>query len=521
MKRILNSKIIIFLIALILGYYLNIIFNYFINPKVNQATKKIGEIIELTNEYYVDKIDLDTITYGAISGILNKLDPHSGYLSSEEYKSYSEEMKGKFIGIGIEFTIINDTLNIMSVLPLGPSDKVGILSGDKIIKVNNKNIIQLKTENIIKLLRGNIGSKVNLKIIRAGVKNPLSFNIIRDEIILHPVEYYTILNDSIGYIKLVRFSENTYVEMKDAVNSLINKGAKNILLDLRNNPGGYLEQAVKVTDLFLPPNKLIVSIKAKKENYNQEFYSNTIDKSDKIPVIVLLDNGSASASEIVAGALQDWDRAWIVGQNTFGKGLVQQSFLLNDNSEFRITLAKYYTPSGRLIQRDYNLKENYYSFNEINKIDTNRNLKFTSKGRKVYSGGGIHPDYLIEQTNFSESYQLLLRNNIFSSFITNCDEFNKLHNSFTNLENFEKRFIFTESLFKKFIIYALKLESKIKANELLNDKNKIIIKIKTELANKYWGRLGRYSITVKNDDEVFSAIKYFSYNLNEIIKKNK
>ncbi len=519
MKRIINSKIVIFVFAILIGYYLNFLKSYLINPKLNESSNKINEILNLTDEYYVEEVSIDTITNSAITGILSKLDPHSGYLSSEEHESYAEEMSGKFVGIGIEFLMINDTLNIISIVPGGPSEKAGILSGDKIIKVNNKSIIALKNEKIISLLRGDEGSKVNLTILRNFSNKPSVFTLKREEIILHPVEFSTIIQDSIGYIKLVRFSENTYTEMREAVYSLVKKGAKKFLLDLRNNPGGYLEQAVKVADLFLPPNKLIVSIKARKESYNQEFYSADTDKSDKLPVIILVDNGSASASEIVAGAIQDWDRGWIVGQNTFGKGLVQQSFILNDNSEFRLTLAKYYTPSGRLIQRKYDKREEYYSLNEINKLDTSKNVKYTKKGRKVYDGGGIHPDYLINTVTYSETFLLLLRNNTFTKFLTDNNELNKIEKSKFTAENFNKEFIFTENLFKSFIIYATSKEKNISQDQIIKDKDMIINRLKAELANKLWGKAGRYSVSVENDQEITCAIKYFSVDINKLINR--
>lgn len=520
MRNIFGSKILLFIIALLIGYYLNFILNHFINPEVNKAATKISDIIKLTNEYYVDKVNLDTLTNSAIEGVLKKLDPHSGYLNSEEYESYAEEMSGKFVGIGIEFSLINDTLNVMSVVPSGPSDKVGVQSGDKIIMVDNRNIISLKTEKIISLLRGDEGSKVVLTIVRNNVKKPINFTLNRAEIILHPVDFSTVISDSIGYIKLVRFSENTYVEMRSAVNSLIKQGAKKILLDLRNNPGGYLEQAVKVADLFLSPNKLIVSIKARKKSYNQDFYSTDTDKSDKLPIIVLVDNGSASASEIVAGAIQDWDRGWIVGQNTFGKGLVQQSFILDDRSEFRLTLAKYFTPSGRLIQRKYDNISNYYSISEINKNDTTTNYKFTKKGRKVYDGGGIHPDFLLKEPEYTESLGLLLRNNVFNRFIAENGEIEKLDKKKYNYRTFNSEFIFTEKMFNNFIIYAKTIEPNIKIDEINKDKSLIIAKIKSEIANKFWGKNGRYYLFIKTDEEILQALNYFSIDINRVVKKN-
>lgn len=510
MKKIISSKLVLFLIALLLGYYLNHFWNIATNNKIYTNSKKLEEILEITNKFYIEDINIDTLTNTAIYGILKKLDPHSSYLTYEEFKTYYEEMSGKFVGIGIEFTIINDTLNVMSVMPAGPSDKVGIISGDKIIKVDNKNIIGLSTEKIINILRGKENSTVNLTIKRNYSKELINFIVKREEIILHPVDYYTLLNKDIGYIKIVRFSDNTYSETTDAISNLLKQGAKKFLIDLRNNPGGYLEQAVKVSDLFLPPNKLIVSIKGRNSKINEDFYATEKDKTDNIPLIVLVDNGSASASEIVAGAIQDWDRGLIVGHNTFGKGLVQQSFILNDNSEFRITLAKYYTPSGRLIQRDYKNLVNYYSLDEINKIDSSHSYKFTTKGKKVFSGMGIIPDVIIPLKIYDNCYISLLKNNIFYKFIYENNDFNNLDTSNLTLDNFKEKFKFSDLMFNKFTEFAKKIDKGITSEQLIKNKEIIISKIESTIANKLWGKKGRYLIETLNDPEINYSIKYFN-----------
>ncbi len=509
MKRIFSSRIVLFLFALILGYYYNNIKNAVINNKIYTNSNKLTEILEITNKYYIDDINIDTLTNKAIDGILSKLDPHSGYLTSEEYRTYYEEMSGKFVGIGIEFTLINDTLNVISVMPSGPSDKVGIISGDKIIKVDNKNIIGLSTEKIISLLRGNENSVVNLTILRSYSKDLMNFTVKREEIILHSVDYYSLLKKDIGYIKIIRFSDNTYIETKNAISDLLKQGAKKFLIDLRNNPGGYLEQAVKVSDLFLPPNKLIVSIKGRNSEINKDFYSTEKDETDKMPLIVLVDNGSASASEIVAGAIQDWDRGLIIGHNTFGKGLVQQSFILNDNSEFRITLAKYYTPSGRFIQRDYKNLLNYYSVDEINKIDSSHSFKFTSKGKKVFSGMGIIPDVVIPFKKYDKTFLDLLKNNIFNKFIYENKDFSELDKYYLTLDDFNKKFIFSDILFNKFLQFAKKTDKELNPNEIIKNKEIIINRIESTLANKFWGKKGRYLVETLNDPEINFALKYF------------
>ncbi len=513
--KIIQNKIVILVLGVIFGYYAKGLISLLFPSNFDIAAKKLERVLYLTDNYYVDKLNLDSLTENAINGLISQLDPHTIYLPPQEHLSTAEEMSGKFFGIGIEFTMLNDTLNVVTVIPNGPSDKVGILPGDKIIKVNNKSIIKTKNDKVISLLRGEEGDKLNLTIKRTSFNDTINFIVKREEIILHAVEFSDIINDSIGYIKLVRFSENAESEMIDAVLDLSKKGAKSILLDLRNNPGGYLDQAVKITDLFLGGQKLVVTTKSRISNLDESYYTNKSFIGDKLPLIVLINYGSASASEIVSGALQDWDRAVIAGEKSFGKGLVQQSFVLDDNSELRLTLAKYYLPSNRLIQKVYSDKKKYYEIDSLNADSLAPSKPFyTKKGRKVYENGGITPDKIIPLRQYSLSFLISLKNNAFYTFIqkeylTNIKELNKKYSN--NFKYFNNNFNIDDKLFFDFVNYSKNIDQKVNISELKEEKSLIISRLKAEVALLVFGRKGWYKQSILSDSQIQEALKIFPF----------
>lgn len=522
--KIIKNKIFILVLGIILGYYSKSVISLLFPSKFDIAAKKLERVLYLTENYYVDDLNLDTLTENAINGLIGSLDPHTLYLPPQEHLSTAEEMSGKFFGIGIEFTMLNDTLNVVTVIPNGPSDKVGILPGDQIVRVNNRSIIKTKNDKVISLLRGEDGDKVNLTIKRAAFKDTINFIVKREEIILHAVEFSDIINDSIGYIKLVRFSENAESEMIDAVLDLTKRGAKSIMLDLRNNPGGYLDQAVKITDLFLGGQKLVVKTKSRISSLNETYYTNKSFIGDKLPIIVLINYGSASASEIVSGALQDWDRAVIAGEKSFGKGLVQQSFVLDDNSELRLTLAKYYLPSNRLIQKEYSNKKNYYQIDSLSTDSLELNKPFyTKKGRRVYENGGITPDEIIPLHRYSLSYLRSLKNNAFYTFIQEkfrlkVDELKKKYSKDFNY--FTSNFKIDDKFFLDFINYSKMIDKEVKVLELKNEKNLIISRLKAEIALIIYGRKGWYKQSILFDNQVQEAAKIFPVS-NRILRNNE
>ncbi len=381
---------------------------HFFNTKM-ASSNKLNNVINYIQEEYVDTVNADQITDKAINNLLAELDPHSVYIPATELEHTNEQLEGGFDGIGVEFNILNDTLIVISPLSGGPSATAGILPGDKIINVNGKNIagVKLKSEDVFKYLKGKKGTLVKLDIKRSGFKKLLPFNIIRDKIPLRSVDVSYIVAPTVGFIKISKFSATTHDEFIKAFNELKPQGMQSLILDLRGNPGGFLEQAVELCDDFLSDKKLIVFTEGKAKP-KQEYYATTKGVFETGKLSILIDEGSASAAEIVAGAIQDNDRGTIVGRRSFGKGLVQEQSQMNDGSALRLTIARYYTPSGRCIQKPYTKGklQDYYEeeMNRYNsgellnkdsvKFNTKLNYK-TLKGRTVFGGGGIMPDNFV------------------------------------------------------------------------------------------------------------------------------
>ena len=521
-------KIPISVLLLTIGIVLGIQFQkVFSNDNLQSSIEKMDEVLRLTQRNYVDKVDTQKLVEAAIKGMLDKLDPHSVYISAKRLKIIEESFRGNFDGIGIEFQVINDTLTVVSPITGGPSEKLGILSGDRIIKIENKSAIGLTNEQVRQKLRGKAGTKVNVTILRYGIEKPIEYTITRDKIPLYSVNAHLMLNKDVGYVSVSRFSGTTARELKSALNDLKQKGMTRLILDLRGNPGGYLNQAVKVADLFISGNKKIVYTKGRRKEFNEEFDASFKSDFEKIPLIILVNKGSASASEIVSGAVQDWDRGLIVGTTTFGKGLVQRQFTLSDGSALRLTIAKYYTPSGRLIQRNYkNLKnkEEYYheagdstlvnGDNLYHKADKDSSAKYfkTKGGRKVYGGGGITPDYIIKSVKNSSYTTNLLKQNAFYKFILRYLETNKqklVKKYGNNLKLFNKSFSINISTLNNFLTFAKKLKVKFNSKEFNIDKNYIKVRLKAQIARNFWKNKGWYSVLLSQDKEIIKSLTLF------------
>lgn len=362
--------------------------------------------------------DMDKITEEALRGVFSTLDPHSVYIEAEDSDRIEEEFAGKFQGIGIQFNIIKDSITVITPIAGGPSEQLGIRSGDRIIAIEDSSAIGWTNEDVLKVLRGEKGSKVNVTIIRPGLDTPLDFTITRDDIPLHTIDTSYLLDEKTGYIKINRFAATTHDEFLEAGETMKEQGMERLVLDLRGNPGGYLGQAIAISEEFFPKGTSIVGTKSKHTRFNSEYYSRQNGQYKDIHTIVLVDEGSASASEIVAGALQDHDRALIVGRRTFGKGLVQQQYELVDKSNIRVTISHYFTPSGRLIQKPftdgggeeyayeiYNRKNNAHADASEFLEHVPDSLKYsTTAGRNVYGGGGIVPDYIVEEDTTRSAY---------------------------------------------------------------------------------------------------------------------
>ncbi|MFN4146684.1 MAG: S41 family peptidase, partial [Runella sp.] len=322
---------------------------------VARGYTKFKEVLQLIDNNYVDTVNTDQLVDYSITKMLEKLDPHTAYFNAQEAVAARSQLEGGFDGIGIEFNLYKDTVYVVTPLVGGPSEAAGIQSGDKILKVNDEVFTGKKIDNafIYSKLRGPRGSEVKIEMLRRGVPKPLTFHLRRDRIPTYSVDASYMIDKEIGYIKVTRFSESTFKEFKTALNDLKTKGMKKLLLDLRGNPGGYMDRATSMVDELLPGDKMIVYTDGKDDRYDRQTYAKNTGIFEDGPVVVLIDEGSASASEIVAGALQDHDRALIVGRRSFGKGLVQMPINLSDGSELRLTISRYYTPSGRSIQKPY------------------------------------------------------------------------------------------------------------------------------------------------------------------------
>ena len=403
-------------------------------PRRFNALNKINLVAAAVSRLYVDVIDEDTIAEKTIAAMLKQLDPHSTYLPPHEAQQTLETLSGKFDGIGIQINMLEDTLFVVQTVVGGPSEKAGILPGDRIISVDDSIVagVKLAVNDIITMLRGKRGSKVSIGIMRRGVAEPISFTITRDKIPVNSIDATYMLDDTTGYIRLSRFAESSAEEMEKAVKSLRKEGMRNLILDLQGNGGGYLNVAVKIADMFLDKDQLIVYTEGRIVRRAQEIATgNTLLPDER--VVVMVDELSASASEILAGALQDWDRAVIVGRRTFGKGLVQRPITMPDKSLLRLTVARYHTPTGRCIQRPYVKGENEAYDQDLNErlahgellhadsIHFTDSLQYKTLriGRTVYGGGGIMPDVFVglDTARYTAYHRQLLRRGILNRSI--------------------------------------------------------------------------------------------------------
>ena len=403
-------------------------------PRRFNALNKINLVAAAVSRLYVDVIDEDTIAEKTIAAMLKQLDPHSTYLPPHEAQQTLETLSGKFDGIGIQINMLEDTLFVVQTVVGGPSEKAGILPGDRIISVDDSIVagVKLAVNDIITMLRGKRGSKVSIGIMRRGVAEPISFTITRDKIPVNSIDATYMLDDTTGYIRLSRFAESSAEEMEKAVKSLRKEGMRNLILDLQGNGGGYLNVAVKIADMFLDKDQLIVYTEGRNVRRAQEIATgNTLLPDER--VVVMVDELSASASEILAGALQDWDRAVIVGRRTFGKGLVQRPITMPDKSLLRLTVARYHTPTGRCIQRPYVKGENEAYDQDLNErlahgellhadsIHFTDSLQYKTLriGRTVYGGGGIMPDVFVglDTARYTAYHRQLLHRGILNRSI--------------------------------------------------------------------------------------------------------
>ena len=437
---------------------------------INTGTSKVGYLLQLIDNNYVDTVDMNTLIEDAMPQILSELDPHSSYFGPKEAEESVEDLKGSFSGIGVQFTMERDTVNVMSVIHGGPSEKVGILAGDRIVTADTMSLVGMESEDVMKHLRGEKGSKVKLGIKRHGTADLQYFTVVRGDIPVVSVDaFYMMDDDRTGYIRVKNFGEQTYAEMLVALAGLNMEGMRQLIVDLRGNRGGYMHIAIQMVNEFLPAGKLIVYTEGRKSP-REEFHSDGRGSFQKLPIVVLVDEGSASASEIFAGAIQDNDRGTIVGRRTFGKGLVQQPMEFRDGSVVRLTVARYYTPSGRCIQKPYEKGHGEEYENDLimryergeffsqDSIHQEGEQFQTSIGRIVYGGGGITPDVFVPEdtTGVTSYYREAVLTGLIRQFaFAYSDENRAKLTSLGTVDRMEK-FLRRENLLEKFAQFGEK-----------------------------------------------------------------
>ena len=532
----------IIVVGILIGVYIQPLIS---SDNIYNQVRKLELVLNTASKNYVEEVDTQKMVEAAIKGMLGELDVHSVYISAEEQKKVDEDFKGSFDGIGVQFDVLNDTIVIVSPIPGGPSEKLGVLSGDKIIKIDGINAVGMDRNEVPKKLRGLKGTFVKIDVMRSGEKNLIPFDIERDKIPLNTVDAsFMIEGTDIGIITVNRFAQTTHDEMMDSLNVLKSLGMKRLILDLRNNPGGLLNQAYMMADEFSKAGDTIVYTKGRKATFDEVYISRGGYEFSKLPLIVLVNAGSASASEIVSGAIQDLDRGLIVGETSFGKGLVQRPYEIGDGSVFRLTIAKYFTPSGRCIQRPYhdkdkyrhlegrlNLEEGSYIYDAYTKItdqvkrinDTTKKesdkidlsslpLYKTRNGRTVFGGGGVTPDYIVDQDTITRFGGELRKKNLFFEF-TNLyfsGKGKELRSKYQhNYADFMKNYSINDNAMNEFKELAIKKGITWDDKAYKIDEDFFKTYIKAYIAQSIWNRSKFMQVFYTMDKQVLKASELF------------
>jgi len=482
----------------------------------NDRFAKLSTLAKLVNiiySNYVEDVDMDAVLEGAIEGMLEELDPHSTYIPKKEFEGVREQFAGEFEGIGIEFDILDGYITVISPIPGTPSDRAGLQSGDKIVKIDGESAYKIEQKDVVKKLRGPRGSSVDVTIKRIGQAEFLDVTLVREKIPIFSVLATFMIDESTGYIKINRFASTTAQEVEQALLELEAQDMEQLILDFRNNGGGLLGQAVKIVDLFVNKRDTIVFTQGRIPGSNEVHLSKKQVDDRTYPVIAIINRGSASASEIVTGALQDLDRGLIIGETSFGKGLVQRQYELPDESAARITIARYYTPSGRLIQREFENIEDYYknlrSKNRELSDSTiaDRPLYYTRKGRKVYGGGGITPDIFIQDTtNYTKTTIKLLTSP--DRFLFNYSSVLKenIAKKYENYDDFERYYLFGESDRQQLFTWLDESGFNFESDQLEEDIDIIENRLLAEIAGALWGKKFSYHKRLQIDQQILTAL---------------
>ena len=489
-----------------------------------QAMQKLLNAEYAISSLYVDSVNEDKLIEDAIKGMLESLDPHSSYTDAKETKELEEPLQGEFSGVGIQFNMSKDTLYVIQTVPGGPSERVGVLAGDRIIYVNDTIIagVKMKNSDIQKRLRGKKGTEVTIKVKRPGVKELITFRITRDNIPLHSIDAQYMLDDRTGYLRISRFGAKTHDEMMDALHELKKQGMTQLIMDLSDNGGGYLNAAIDMCNEFLDRGQLMVYTEGQNAPRN-EATANGWGNYKDLHMVVMVNQYSASAAEIFAGAMQDWDRAVIVGRRTFGKGLVQRPFKFEDGSMMRLTVARYYTPSGRCIQKPYNRgdkrayehelvdRANEGEYYSLDSIQFNDSLRYTTRlnGRTIYGGGGVMPDVYVpvDTSEYSTYYRDMTAKGIINQYvIAYVDKHRKdISKRFSTVKDFDNGFIVTEEMMRDFIARGEQDSVKYDEEKYRISENLLKAIIKGLIARDVYGDQSAYSIIINHRNKDLQA----------------
>lgn len=513
-------------VSAILGIFVGVRFGG--RGYVAENDRKLNTLLNLIADDYVDTVNLDQLVEMSIPQLLSNLDPHTTYFTAEDMRAANEELNGSFSGIGISFMLLSDTINVIEVIPGGPAEKVGILAGDRIVEIDDSTYVgpQITSGDVMKRLRGEEGSKVKLGIKRNTSQKTLHFTVTRGDIPIKSVDASYMIDKTTGYIKVNQFGRNTYDEFLTALSLLDQDGARRYIVDLRGNGGGYMEMAILMANEFLPDNQLIVQTKGRYKKDDSMVWSDGNGQFQDAELVVLIDEFSASASEIFAGAIQDNDRGLIVGSRSFGKGLVQQQFTLPDSSAVRLTIARYYTPAGRCIQKDYknglmayeNELIERYTKGEIYKQDSvkiDKSQLFTTRisGRTVYGGGGIVPDIVVprDTSGVSSYYIEVINAGLMQKFAFKYVDLNR--NTLKQMKDY-KQFLRMapndDQLLNNFVNYAAENGVTPRWYYINQSRDLIVTNVKALVARDIFGNESFYPIYNRTDKTIQASLKALS-----------
>lgn len=522
-------------IALVIGVLLGSNFSQPIgDSQYLSSLQKVRQLIEYIENDYVDSVDTEALLEESIENMLAKLDPHTVYIPPRDRELAQSQLRASFDGIGVEFNLLRDTIYVVRELPGGPSEAAGIQGGDRIVSVDGENIagVGLSNRRIYDLLRGPRGSKVDIGIKRKGEEEIMGFEITRGAIPQYSVDASYMADDETGYIKVNKFAENTYAEFREALEGLLEQGMTKLILDLQNNGGGYMSAAIGICDELLSGNQLIVSQKGQGRKYDNETRAERKGLFEEGPIVVLMNENSASASEIVAGALQDNDRALIVGRRSFGKGLVQLPFDLQDGSELRMTIARYYTPSGRSIQKPYddgveNYSSDYYNRYVSGELFSEDSVKFdeslaykTNNGRTVYGGGGIMPDYFVAlDTSDNSAYiNRLVASNAVREYTLEFREENPWLKDWT-FQEFNENFEVTENMLREVIDIGNANGARFRERQYEKSKKLLAYLVKAQIARDFYTEDDFYKVFNQTNEVYLKALELLE-NPDQLLNKS-